>query len=131
MTAYTFDHSRFAFETFGDEIVVLNLDDGTYFAFGGSAVEIWPALVGSEPVGRIIEAFPDEASDRNIRDFVAKLVQEGMLIATETGANGAAASVAATNGFRPISFEKHTDMKDLLTLDPIHDVDPHKGWPNN
>jgi hypothetical protein len=27
----------FAFESFSDEIVVLNLDDGIYYAFGGAA----------------------------------------------------------------------------------------------
>ena len=26
-------------------------------------------------------------------------------------------------------LETYTDMQDLLTLDPIHDVDPQQGWP--
>src|SRR5215217_7015744 len=29
-----------------------------------------------------------------------------------------------------ITYEKHEDLQDLLTLDPIHDVDPEQGWPS-
>jgi hypothetical protein len=25
--------------------------------------------------------------------------------------------------------ESFTDMADLILLDPVHDVDPDKGWP--
>jgi hypothetical protein len=32
--------------------------------------------------------------------------------------------------YEGFNFERHADMEDLLTLDPIHDVDPRKGWPN-
>jgi hypothetical protein len=31
--------------------------------------------------------------------------------------------------YQGFSFERHDDMDDLLTLDPIHDVDPQEGWP--
>ncbi len=121
--------------SFGDEIVVLDLADGTYFAFGGSVVDIWPALTGAAPVSRIAETFPASPSsgavEREIQEFASRLVQEGILIAAEAAMNGAGVSIRPVESeFRPISFEKHTDMKDLLTLDPIHDVDPQKGWPH-
>ena len=106
MQAYVFDRSRFAYETFAEEIVVLDLADGTYFAFGGSAVEIWPALTHATPINRIAEAFPGDPSsdaiEREIQEFASKLVEEGILIATEAATNGAAVTMPSVE-FR-VSF---------------------------
>jgi hypothetical protein len=38
--AYVFNTSDFAFEIFANEVVVLNVVEGAYFAFGGSTVDL-------------------------------------------------------------------------------------------
>ncbi|MEO5760505.1 MAG: PqqD family protein [Mesorhizobium sp.] len=137
MTAYAFNTDNFAFEVFADEIVVLDVTEGTYFALGGWAVEIWPALAARQPVELIADAISQRygVSTFVIADelaqLVAKLKDETILRDAEPADERMAlADVPSSGDFRPLSFEKHVDMQDLLTLDPIHDVDPQKGWPS-
>ncbi|QPC90585.1 PqqD family protein [Mesorhizobium sp. INR15] len=135
MTAYLFNADKFAFEVFADEIVVLDITEGTYFALGGWVVEIWPALAARQPVELIADAISQRygVSGGTIADelsgLVAKLKDEAILRDAEPTDEGMVLA-GATGDFRPLSFEKHVDMQDLLTLDPIHDVDPQKGWPS-
>ncbi|MEM9472862.1 MAG: PqqD family protein [Pseudomonadota bacterium] len=138
LKAVQFNDQEFAFEKFEHEIVVLHLVEGTYYAFGGSAVAIWDQLIASRPLTSLSSLFKEgddngrEPASVAIADFVDKLVQERILLAAEPSAeqqtftDGDAAAIR----FEPPRFEKHADMQDLLTLDPIHDVDPEKGWPH-
>lgn len=134
MTAYAFNDRNFAFEVFADEIVILNVTEGTYFAVGGWAVEIWNNLAQGGSTERIVSdvsshyGIPTSEVGRELAEFVARLKQESIFHDAAPG-DGADMAMALSAAFQPISFEKHIDMQDLLTLDPIHDVDPKKGWP--
>lgn len=132
--AFVFNSDGFAAEIFDTEIVVLNLMDGTYYALGGSATEIWPLLSSRQPVEhiageieRIHEIAANEAADA-VRSFSASLVLDGILNRADA-ASEKITMTALLGTFVPPTFEKNADMQDLLTLDPIHDVNPEKGWP--
>ena len=133
--SYAFDRTAFAYEVFPEEVVILNLGQGSYFALGGWAVDLWPMLIGGQPVERIVAAIaarydvPQATIRTELDGLVAKLLDEGIL--AETAPNETVVELAEPSelGFQPLSFEKHADMEDLLTLDPIHDVDPEQGWP--
>jgi hypothetical protein len=134
--AYRFNYDTFAFESFTDEIVVLNLVDGIYYAFGGAAVVAWPYIIAqhSEPV--IASALATRygvTADRlrlNLTEFVERLRHEKILLtAPENTSEIDGSQLSPLVEYQGFSFERHADMEDLLTLDPIHDVDPQKGWP--
>jgi hypothetical protein len=133
--AFAFNDREFAFEVFDDEVVVLNLASGTYYALGGCAHETWSALVGSNPLADVVAAvearYGDSAATvaNDLTSLVDTLTAERII--QEAPAAGAAIAISgAGGGYQPPSFEKHSDMEQLLTLDPIHDVDPQKGWPH-
>lgn len=135
-TGYSFNSEGFAYEEFSDEVVILDVIEGAYFSLGGSVPLIWPSLIAGhvpKDIGRalanVCEA-SEETIAQSLQDLVEQLVEERILV-TET-ANGSAPSLQANGAaakFKPFSFEKHVDMQDLLTLDPIHDVDRESGWP--
>lgn len=135
-TGYHFNAGDFAYEEFPDEVVVLDVIDGAYYSLGGSTPLVWPALIaGHEPkeiAGALAGAVgaPEETVTRSLDDMVGHLVAERILVA---GAADGPAPDLSLNGeahrFTPFTFEKHVDMQDLLTLDPIHDVDRESGWP--
>src|SRR5262245_49304258 len=134
--AYAFNGAEFAFETFADEVVVLNVVEGTYFALGGSSIDIWDALANRQPVRAIADAIAARHGvaanlvEQELSDFIAKLTAEKILLEAQPADEPIAlGEPAQARGFQPFSFEKHVDMEDLLTLDPIHDVDPERGWP--
>jgi hypothetical protein len=134
--AFRFNDSTFAFESFGDEIVVLNLVDGIYYAFGGAAVVAWPYLVAQHSEPAIASALatkygvPAETLGHDLTEFVGRLVSEQILLtAPEKTSEIDCSQIGSLPEYQGFSFERHTDMEDLLTLDPIHEVDPQKGWP--
>jgi Coenzyme PQQ synthesis protein D (PqqD) len=134
--AYRFNHDVFAFESFADEIVVLNLIDGIYYAFGGAAVVAWPYLVAQHSQSVIAPALATRysvAPDRlglDLSEFVERLLNEKILLtAAENTSEINYSQLDPLPEYQGFSFERHADMEDLLTLDPIHDVDSQKGWP--
>lgn len=127
------------YEVFDEEVVVLDLESGSYYSLRASAAWIFQAAVGGASSGSIAAAFArgdaDCAGDRadvhaEVGAFLDSLVAEDLLVAQP----GPAASEARfelpgdAGPFTPPLFEKFTDMQDLLLLDPIHDVD-ETGWP--
>ena len=127
-------------QTLDGEVIVVNLDTGTYYSFDGIAAEIWAAAER----GLTLEEVVSEAAERHdapsavaapaVTRFLAELAREELIV----GANGSepfaatetAAGVAAQETFPEPRLNKYTDMQELLLLDPIHDVD-ERGWPNS
>jgi hypothetical protein len=59
------------------------------------------------------------------------MLGRGLLRVAERVQNGADASVEpAPWEFGGFTLEEFTDLEDILGLDPIHEVDPEKGWPH-
>ena len=135
--AYRFNMASFAFEAFPGELVILNVEQGSYFALGGWALDIWPALIERQPLDRIADAIarrydaPAGVIASELGAFAAKLAQEQILLEAEPCDADLTLEDPATAGvLQPLRFEKHDDLQDLITLDPIHDIDPEQGWPN-
>jgi hypothetical protein len=132
--AYRFNDADFAYEAFADEILILNVTEGTYFALAGAVIDAWPYLAGGQPLAAIADALAVRYGvtaitiEADLAAIAGQLADEGILAPTEANAEGFA-PVAGEGEYRPSSVEKHVDMEDLLTLDPIHDVDQELGWP--
>lgn len=124
-----------AAEQFGDEIVVIQFDTGRYFSLGGVAQQVWHLLqtpvTPQAMVGALSEAAgataPDPAALLNeITTLTDRLVAEGLVLATDaTGPMTPIGSFA----YAPASLEAYSDLADLVSIDPIHDVDAMMGWP--
>ena len=135
--AYRFNRDTFAFECFDEEVVVLDLVEGIYYAFGGAAVVAWPYIIAQHPEPVIASTLAksyglrlDELT-RDLTEFVERLVSEKiLLIAPENTSEIDRHQLSHPGEYQGFIFERHAEMEDLLTLDPIHDVDPKKGWPN-
>ena len=137
--AVRFNHDLFAHEVFQHEVVALNTVDGTYYAFGGSAVILWEDLVSGRSIARIVSALEGASGSAGIDvagsvvAFVRALLEEQILLPADNETQGALrlSQDTSTEVFSAPTFEKHVDLQDLLTLDPIHGVDPDKGWPHS
>jgi hypothetical protein len=135
---FRIDTPRIAFEQIDDETIVIDFDSGAYFSAGP---------VGSDVLRRIgqgadLEAVVEDAKsryagdpgeiERGIRAFVDSLRSESILIEPAAGDDRPAAQAdplpAEKRRFEPPVLNKYTDMKDLLLLDPVHEVDT-EGWP--
>lgn len=136
---YTLNSPTVILETFEDEVVIVNLESGTYYSLGTTGAAVCSALEHGATTREIQDAvaaqFEGErdAMARAISTFLDELHQEGIVLVTSEGGAGVATrpvAVLATTRrpFETPALQKYTDMQELLLLDPIHEVD-ESGWP--
>ena len=130
---------RVVHETIDGEVVIINLDTGCYYSLDGVGAVIWNRIERGASLGEMVEWLAGNyASDHQqveaaVQQLVTELQAEELIRGLDgpigPGRDGARAEPAQP----PAAFEtpvlhKHTDMQDLLLLDPIHEVD-ETGWP--
>jgi hypothetical protein len=126
-------------ETFENEVVAIDLDRGIYFSIEGVGAWIWHRLeqgVSREAlVGAALARYEGAAAEvtAGLETFLGRLQAEGLIVerveeqvdaATASDGTGEATRVP----FSAPALAAFDDMKDLLLLDPIHDMDA-TGWP--
>lgn len=109
-----------AHKTIDNEVIIINLDTGTYCNLVDVALGIWQGLEVGAPEDQLVEALcgvyciTTEASC----EAVDALLAEEILAPAD--------AVAPSS---PPLLTTYTNMSDLLMLDPIDDVD-EQGWPS-
>jgi hypothetical protein len=139
---YRVNSPRVMHETIEGEVIVIDLTTGSYYSLRASGAEVWHALERGLPEDAIADAVASryDGAPAEITAAVSALLQELSqegLIESSNGAGEAPpteVSAAAHDDrprerFQPPVLEKHTDMQDLILLDPVHEVDA-RGWPH-
>lgn len=127
-------------ETIEGEVILIDLKTGTYYSLRDSGAAAWQAIeqgAGEDGITAELQSrydAPDEEIRAAVRQLLAQLEGEGLVRAAEGGADQASAPSAVSNGSVRLPFaapvlEKHTDMQDLILLDPVHEVGA-EGWPH-
>ena len=106
----------------------------------GTAGVIWAAVAAGATLdgiaGRVAAAYDTGGADvrESILGFLDHLVSRGLIVRSEAvgGPEDAAEAGAGSDSppYEQPHLEVFTDMEDLILLDPVHDVDPEKGWPH-
>jgi hypothetical protein len=121
-----------------DEVMIIDLDSGAYFALNGAAADAWTFVAGGADLAATTDLLAkrygvDRARvEADVRHFVDTLVRDRLL--TDSGLTLVDDPHAIPNidapagGYVAPSIDKYDDMKDLLLLDPIHEV-AEAGWP--
>jgi hypothetical protein len=140
---YRIDASRVAHQIVEGEAIIIDFDTGAYYSAGGAAAEIWNWIQQGASLYEIITAmsqrYSGEQADiaRSIDAFVEDLQEESLIVPVgdepDEGEGSLAFDFSSSHAsdrprFEAPSLDKYTDMRDLLLLDPIHEVD-EQGWP--
>ena len=138
MTGFRVNEPNVVYETFDEEIVVVNLDTGNYHSLTGTGPTIWIDLADGFSIDEIAERIQlrhtgeFDVIEAAVNAFADRLVAEELLVpAADVVAHPRTTSVEPAESRTPFAaplIENYQDMQDLLMLDPIHDVDP-AGWP--
>ena len=119
-------------ELLDNEIILADLDSGTYYSIRGSGIPVWQLLLCGYSLDAITALFRGRyGADHSdaLGHFVDLLVNEQLLIPdAEEKEACPPPSVLWPEQFDLPFFEKYEEMKELLMLDPIHEVD-EQGWP--
>lgn len=108
----------------GGETLVVNLGTGAYFVIPPASADVWAALSAGVPAAALL-AGADDPRTEALTSFVGRLLDAGLLRESATAQPAPAIEWQAED----LLIETHTDMADLLGLDPIHDADANVGWP--
>ncbi len=125
-------------EILDGEVMIVNLETGSYYSMTGPGTEIWQCLqLGSAPeqiLGVLSENYSVSAEqiEASLKKILDQLLEEKLIKDSEHPQGSADLDQVrhgATNKiFSEPTLNKYTDMQELLLLDPIHDVD-EAGWP--
>ncbi len=119
---------------FGDEVVLANYASGIYYNLDGTGAQIWLGLHAGKTPEQIVDGFSARpgaerlAIDRDVRAFVDHLVEEGIVVPDNSVARSEDWLPLIAGEFTAPRLERFDDLRDLLLLDPIHDVGEN-GWP--
>ncbi|MBI1350224.1 MAG: hypothetical protein GC156_03815 [Actinomycetales bacterium] len=109
----------------GGETLAINLNTGAYYVVPPESLWVWRAVTAGVP-GRALLSGEDDR-EAALAQYVTSL-QEAGLVREATMAKPAPVDAEAWTA-ADLAISEHTDMADLLGLDPIHDVDEAVGWP--
>lgn len=113
------------------EIILADLDTGNYFSIQGSGITIWQLLIAGHSLAEMGSFFQKKYQIdllEKISSFVSLLLEEQLLTTTNLPQAKSVDPIHWAKTFEPPLFEKYEEMKNLLMLDPIHEVD-EQGWP--
>ena len=125
-------------EVIDGEVMAINLVTGNYYNMQGNTARIWRCLLQGIPleslVEHYVERFPGDAEiiRTELGDFI-KILRSDQLISVRTGEIDqqtleSTLSEDTSDAWESLHLGRHTDMQELLLVDPIHEVKP-KGWP--
>jgi hypothetical protein len=135
---------KIVLEKFEDEIVIVNLENGYYYSLSGIGSDILGMIGKRYSVNAIRDAwstmFPDyrEEVEVSLNEFLLELENEGIIIPSSAGkdensqslnSRAKLESIPAQSIFSKPILNRYTDMREILLLDPIHEVDANTGWP--
>jgi hypothetical protein len=139
------NRAKAVYETIEGEVIIMNVETGNYYSLLGTEAAIWSLLERRVSRRQLIDEMVRryKASRREIESavntFLGELGSEQLIIIgknAEAERQNPPDAICLPDGhFEKLSFdppvlEKHTNMADLLLLDPIHEVDHEKGWPS-
>jgi hypothetical protein len=133
------NREKIVHETFDGEVIIINLDTGTYYNLVETGVDVWRGVEQGLAREALLDSLARHYSAERdavaavVNPFVDELVSEEIVILEPSNGDATARLQldAPANGraFTPPALSRFTNMSDLLLLDPIHDVDEH-GWPS-
>ena len=136
MKFYHIDSTNIAQEVFDKEAVLINIPFGKYYSIRGYAgirvLELLAQSADTETIQTVIESeFEVEGFDAraDIEVFVNQLETEQIVNVLAEGAVQKNEEPRLKIPYEKIELEIFDDMQELIQLDPVHDVESFKGWP--
>ncbi len=124
-----------ASEIIDGEAIIMSLDSGSYYSSTGVGAAIWELILARRSTAHIKIAIQhayeanEDVVETDLQAFLDNLLSENLVRAepVDSAADGDELPKRAEPYVRP-EIAAYTDMRDLLTLDPIHDT-AEMGWP--
>ena len=117
-------------ELLDHEVILADLDSGIYYSILGCGIPIWQLIMaGYDPSGIQALFVEKYGSSQGVQEFIDQLVGEKILVpSADVNPGPFPKDLLWPEPFAAPFLDKYEEMKNLLMLDPIHEVD-EQGWP--
>jgi hypothetical protein len=144
LTYFKINAPKVVFETYENEVVLINLDRGIYYSISNTAAEIFSQVEQERSKAWILEGIINKYEGNttimvsSVEKFLEDMLNEGLIIREEKNIDAIPSldkekvnknTIPVKLLFESPVLNRYSDMQDLLLLDPVHDVD-ETGWPN-
>ena len=128
------DKNRFAIDIVDGESIVMDLVGGRLYLFEGCASTFLECLTTGATVATIEQTINSKYGEPQriaFMNFVYSLQEKGILFeaSDDSSVNSLPIPFVWPEELGEIVVTEYDDMSSIITMDPIHDVDPNKGWP--
>jgi hypothetical protein len=126
------DASRCNHDTVDGETVVLDATTGVLTLLVGNGPPIWERLINGVDRGALVADLVDaygSAAEADTESFLDELIGAGLVVEVD-GIASAAPPTPWPNVYAPPQIERYDEIADIMTMDPIHEVDKTLGWPH-
>ena len=119
---------------FDDEVILANFETGVYYSLAATAADIWLGLKSGATVEDLVTAFVTHSTNgvedqrQSIANFIDELLSEKIILPHEGVPDPQPWSPQFSKSFSQPVLNRYDDLRDLLLLDPVHDVND-AGWP--
>ena len=129
------DTGRFPTDTIDGETVLIDSEKGHLFLFTGSGPQIWQRLANGINPDVLVDELTARYGEPAVapsRAFIEALEQARMLRKDPVPSAAPASQVPISwpPAFTAPALERYDQIADIISMDPIHEVDPAKGWPH-
>ncbi len=133
MSTFSTASPKIISRAFGDEVIVANCENGVYYSMVGSAGDIWKGLEAGHSTATIAKQLSSAGGSSEgvaaaVAGFIDRLLTEELIVASDR-ASSPSPWVPSGQSFVPPLIDRHDDLRDLLMLDPVHEV-TEEGWPH-
>ena len=134
---FRLNEPRVVADVIDGEVLAIDMATGAYVNLRDWSAFVWAHLVSGVTVDHAQQALDqhiDAADDTVVAAFADRLHTDGLLVLGDPTASATTPAsqtpiAVPTKPWAGLEVESFTDMADLILLDPVHDVDPDKGWP--
>ena len=111
------------------EVVIVDLNIGHYFRINKGSSQLWNLIIKGNSISQILTSCENRSE---LQLDMAKIVQNllNLQIICEAAEQSNPITELPKWKYTKFEIEKFIDLEDILGLDPIHEVDEEKGWPN-
>ncbi len=136
MHRFIVDPARFASDALDEETIVMDLVSGRVFLLEMGAAYLWHHVLRGTSRKNILDEVEIRYGDATrlaCEAFLDRLVDLELTVEVEVSQDLEAEleTSAWPVALGELVLTQYDDMTSIITMDPIHDVDPDRGWPFN
>jgi hypothetical protein len=119
---------RLIADVFDEDVIIANLDTGTYYSLSGVAAQILGALPfqdSSKVFNEIASKFQENSIEIviELNECFKNMQDEEVIIIVDSEGKSKKVTLKEPLKYIKSEFLTYTDLQELLLLDPIHEID--------